>query len=197
MKLTPQTFTVVVPLSNQHIVKGSAVVCRPADLELLKSEGKAAVAYYEGSIYSQGMSYRDKLIHAAGRMAQRYPTAALTAFADSSEFKVVGSFNTGTQRLTLTDEQALLDWGVNDPLAATVRPLTAEESHKLALAEANAGDRCKVQFKLADRYLDIGTGELKVSAATSSWRFSRATIDVIAAATGTTPEYADETEIVS
>lgn len=109
-------FTVVVPTGTpaSHIAKGSAILCRTADLEQMVGTRKAVVAYFEGDIYGSGMTFREKLIHAADRMSRRYPTVALTAFADQSEFKVVGRYDAAAKRLVVEDAATLAQWGVTD-----------------------------------------------------------------------------------
>lgn len=57
---------------NQHdIAPGSAIVADPQ-----RVEDDHATCYIEGGIY-QKMDFAEKLIHAAGRLVQRYPTGAI------------------------------------------------------------------------------------------------------------------------
>lgn len=63
------------------IDRGSAIVAE--DLE-----GPGLTAYYEGGRYSS-MDWVEKLTHAAGRLVERYPTAARAHFA-RTEVVVVG-----------------------------------------------------------------------------------------------------------
>ena len=121
---TRRVLTVLVPrpktVAERHIDLGSGIV---AELQRgwrdLSGQDRIEV-YYEGNRYgSQNLrSYDDRVKHAAGRLAQRHPTAH--GFFDSADFVAVGILTfTGDWReatLTIVNRPLVDQWAgsVND-----------------------------------------------------------------------------------
>lgn len=101
---------VYVPVSGtvleRMIVRGSGIVGTPhppgTDRVLID---------YEGNLYgSENLkTYEDRLLHAGGRHAVRYPTVARMA-ARSEDLLLVGSYDTETRELHVSDQPALDAW---------------------------------------------------------------------------------------
>lgn len=103
-----QSLLLVVPTVETNMVPGSAVVAEPIGDDLLS-------CYYEGGRYDAGMKWEEKVMHASGRLAERYPTAARMTGKVGENVKVVGTVRWDPKLRTwliaeITDEDALKEW---------------------------------------------------------------------------------------
>lgn len=72
--------------------------------------GKGLVTIdYEGGLYDNMTSYADKLLHAAGRHVERYPTVA-RQFVPEDLVLAVGTYDTETRELVVDDSEKLGSW---------------------------------------------------------------------------------------
>lgn len=96
---------VVVPIADagMSIVPGSACVAAPIDGSNLWD------VYYEGDVYNTGMTFDDKLLHAAGRLIQRYPTIARMVLAEP-QLLFVGLYDYETKTLDVESREVLDGW---------------------------------------------------------------------------------------
>lgn len=105
-------FAIYVPESDHSnmvladIKKGSAIVG-----EMASSCDPLVEIYYEGNLYGAVnlQRFEDRVLCAAGRMRENYPTAACGMVPDST-LREVGSFNYDTKVLTIIDQPALDAW---------------------------------------------------------------------------------------
>lgn len=106
------TSTIVyVPKSEEvqaRIAPGSGIVCAETDKPY-------RMLYFEGNIYNAVniRTFADKVLIAAGREAENYPTVA-KYLVDPAEVEEVGTFD--GHSITVTNEDALREWiGDFDP----------------------------------------------------------------------------------
>jgi hypothetical protein len=107
----PPEIVVYLPASRAtaDIVRGSAVVGQPRPL------ADEVKIYFEGSIYGAPQNVRtlaDRARHAAGRMVEEYPTAAMRVVPRDA-LVAVGTFDLRSGRIMLTgpqSERAVADW---------------------------------------------------------------------------------------
>lgn len=96
----------------EQIAPASGIVGRP--------EGPGQVlCYYEGNLYgSESMRhFRERLMHAAGRMVQRYPTTARICLPESA-LRPVGVYDAARWTVaSVSDPDALAAWA-GEPIAA-------------------------------------------------------------------------------
>lgn len=79
------------------------------------SDGKWVRAYFEGNLYgAENMqTWEEKLLHAADRLMQNYPTTAVRLFP-ADQLAEVGTYDGAAKRVVeITDQQALDGW-LND-----------------------------------------------------------------------------------
>jgi hypothetical protein len=118
--------TVYVPAAGEEvslgILPGSAIVGTPhhgwaserSGITWVKDE---VTIDYEGGKYDNMRTFADKLLHAAGRHEQRYPTVA-RQFVPADLLFEVGTYDTQTRELHVTDSEKLGSWlGVAWPTA--------------------------------------------------------------------------------
>lgn len=92
-------------LSCASIHEGSGIVGTP-----LGGSGRVLIDF-EGNLYgAENMrTYEERLLHAADRHRTRYPTMARMAVR-VAELHLVGTYDTDTRTLLVTDEAALAAW---------------------------------------------------------------------------------------
>ena len=112
--------TIYIPKPNsaasRHILPGSAVVGQPAP-----SADGMVLCYFEGAQYGQsGMrAFADRLMYAAGRWRDRYPTVAMGGFS-SEDLTEVGTYDADRFIVTaISDAAALTAWS-GEPLDAII-----------------------------------------------------------------------------
>lgn len=99
--------TVYVPTTDSSLrrtlLPGSALVGSP--------NGHRCLVDFEGNRYgSQNLrTYQQRLLHAAGRHVERYPTVA-RAFVQRSELIEIGTYDVYQRTLTVTDPTELRGW---------------------------------------------------------------------------------------
>lgn len=114
-----QTFNLHVParpgsLISRTIAKGSAIV---SDSEVPHQNGLGGfLIYYEGNIYGAAnmVRYVERALSAAGRMRERYPTAAMMSAA-AVDLKQIGTFHYPSRTLSICDGEAFREWTGEDP----------------------------------------------------------------------------------
>lgn len=124
-----------------HIHPGSAMVARPTDDDRV-------TVYLEGNIYDIPAleGYRTKLLHAADRCRQRYPTIALVSLP-KAELMQVGVYVENT--LHVTNQQALSEWTIwRCECGAVVDP--EDDGCHLTIKEDGAGGHEIVGATCAD-----------------------------------------------
>ena len=106
--------TIYVPregsLAASHVIPGSAIV---GALQASEKPGRV-LCYFEGKRRTEGdgvpWTYAQKLLHAAGRLIQGYPTIAKAAFA-SEDLIAVGTYDGSRFVVTsIDDPDALTAW---------------------------------------------------------------------------------------
>jgi len=87
------------------IKPGSAVV------GALTHDPRGVLVYYEGGLYHQSgfEEFRTRLLHAAGRLVERYPTTA-KALVPREALHAVGTYTPHNAFLNVTDGQLLDAW---------------------------------------------------------------------------------------
>lgn len=110
--LKSNRFAVLVPLLSTVIARGSAVVVAEEEWEaLVDGITPSAMAYYEGDLGDRfGHSFADKLLHAAGRCGQNYPTIAKTPVSTPGAFREVGRYDLTLRLMKVTDRKGLKEW---------------------------------------------------------------------------------------
>lgn len=104
-----RTLQVLVPKPGTD----AARVIRPGSGVVSAGDGGVHVlVHYEGALYGFA-SYKDKVLRAAGRLAQDYPTIAKGVFP-AEDFVQVGTFTYSMDwreyELLLDDEQTVEEW---------------------------------------------------------------------------------------
>lgn len=104
------------------VMRGSAIVGTPlddADYVTIDFEGnRYKTAYFE--------EFGKRLLHAAGRHVARYPTVARLV-AECDQLVRVGTYDYDRERLSVEDDDALLDW-IGPAWSRVTEPLEAEEA---------------------------------------------------------------------
>ena len=133
--LKSNRFAVLVPLLGTSILRGSAVVVSEEEWEAL-NDGitPVAVAFYEGDVDGRfGHSFADKLLHAAGRCRENYPTIAKMAITAPADWVDVGRYDMQLRLMHITDSERLTAW--------------APDAQRLISGDGLAADR----YVVADR----------------------------------------------
>jgi hypothetical protein len=75
------------------------------------SRGEKVLVYYEGNLYGayNVVTFADRVMIAAGRASQRYPTQAFAA-AEPEELCMVGAYDPLRGEVRLSDPEALAQW---------------------------------------------------------------------------------------
>jgi hypothetical protein len=107
-----QSLLLAVPTVVEHVIPGSAVVAEPYGDGMLS-------CYYEGGRHDPKMGWDEKITHAAGRLAERYPTAARMTGTEGVNVKVVGTVRWDPKLSAwlvdeITDEASLREWRGED-----------------------------------------------------------------------------------
>lgn len=100
------TLTIYVPMAGTDlgIKDGSALVGTDMGDDRITID-------YEGNLYGalNAVLFKDKLLIAAGRHVERYPTIA-RMYVHTAHVLAVGSYNTETQRIHIDNAEALEAW---------------------------------------------------------------------------------------
>lgn len=108
MANTLMILAIYVPTHDSHlrktIVAGSAIVGSPAEDDRIMID-------YEGNIYNSSnmVSFDNKLLIAAGRHIDHYPTVA-RSWVKGSELIPVGTYDYDTHQIEVFDIAALGEW---------------------------------------------------------------------------------------
>ncbi len=113
------TFNLHVPahpgsLISRTIAKGSAIV---SNSDMPHQNGlRGFLIYYEGNIYGAANMTRfvERALSAAGRMRERYPTAAMMRAA-AADLKQIGTFHYPSSTLSICDGEAFRQWAGEEP----------------------------------------------------------------------------------
>lgn len=92
---------------EKHVAPGSAIV---VDLEAESSVPGKVKAYLEGNLYGAEniKTFEDKVINAAGRLVQRYPTVAV-GYYQLEDLLPIGILNWDSRHFDL-DRTAIKEW---------------------------------------------------------------------------------------
>jgi hypothetical protein len=113
---------VVIPRPGSN---ASVRIRQAAGIVMYERNG-ALLIDYEGNLYDAEnlRTYEQRLMHAAGRAKDQYPTVARSMVHDPSEFIIVGEYDTDTWSATLAPRkevgEALAEW-VPDEFSAPSR----------------------------------------------------------------------------
>lgn len=108
------TLTVYIPTDEAAERLGIA----PGSAICGSTEGERIRIDYEGDIYGRASmrGYAKRLLHAAGRHVERYPTVA-RAWVRPEDLIIVGTYDTEREDLHLSEPDALLAWLGSDHFA--------------------------------------------------------------------------------
>lgn len=116
------------------IAPGSAIVGSP--------EGERIRIDYEGDLYRRECmrGYATRLLHAAGRHVERYPTVA-RALVDPGDLRAIGEYVVEDERLTLDDEDLLCRWlGVTELAPEDRVAPTRRQQERAAIQQGLQGE---------------------------------------------------------
>ena len=88
------------------IAAGSGIVGDPN-----RSHDGLILVYYEGNLYGavNMQKYSERVLHAADRLATRYPTIACQ-YIPADQLKAIGTYDRGSKGFALSDPEALRAW---------------------------------------------------------------------------------------
>lgn len=102
-----EKYGLYVPIKNIGIKQGAAMVAVPSEAEML-------LIYYEEPGYAQNVqTYEERVLHAADRLNEKYPTSKMTG-AYKCDVKRVGTVsyreNMSWIISEITDHEAIIQW---------------------------------------------------------------------------------------
>lgn len=137
---------VPVDATRLGIAEGSAVVGR-------ETEDGMVLAYYEGSVHGQRMDFEEKVQHAAGRMAHRYPTASMGLYPEAELTRagsVERSDRLGGWIVADVSEPALLEKWAGAAVAVGGSDAMRQRAAGIAWGRLSPAARMQLQMRARD-----------------------------------------------